>query len=126
MSRVIQRHGEKDQVQFFYLLCLLQRVSLCLIDLHYSGLGLWFCTFSPLQCVNKSSQDSCQLPVLRQLRESEGGSNNARASLTSEKIKDIYRKHRIAFIFDSNYISFVRIPTTFLLLFIQGTFKILS
>lgn len=69
MSRVIQRHGKKDQVQFFYLLCLLQRVSLCLIDLHYSGLGLWFCAFSPLQCVNKSSQDSCQLPVLRQLRE---------------------------------------------------------
>lgn len=101
-------------------------VWLCLIDLHYSGLGLWFCAFFPLQYTNKSSQVSCQLPVLRQLRESEGGSNNARASLTSEKIKDIYRKHRLAFIFDSNYISFVRIPTAFLLLFIQGTFKILS
>lgn len=40
-----------------------------------------------------------------------------------ERIKDSFIKLRIAFIFCSNYISFVKFPTTLLLPFIQSTFK---
>lgn len=68
MSRVILRHGKKDQVQSYYLLCLQQRVSALLICIMVV-LDYGFVHFYFLQHINKSSHISGQLPVLRRWRE---------------------------------------------------------
>lgn len=121
MSRVILRYWKKDQVQFHYL-CEFPAVWLSLIDLHYSGFWLWFCAFFfSSNTFNKSSTFHPSYLFPGTVENVVG--NNAPASLASVKIKDIFIEHRIAFISYSNYISFVKISTTFLLPFIQSTFK---
>lgn len=115
----------KERSSPVLFLALSPAACLCLIDSQTAVLDYGFVRFYLLQHINKSSHISGQLPVLRRWRERGRAGNYAHAPLTSEKIKDIQRKHRIALIFFySNYIFFVKISTTFLL-FIQSTFKIL-
>lgn len=89
-----------------------------LIDFHYSVFLLWLLAIFSIT-FNKSKHVQSQLPLPRHSGERMLWATMSLLPGFWTEIKDIFIKHRIAF----NYISFVNISTTFLLSFIQSTFK---